>query len=204
MNQFPSVLIDTGGMKREVSLTSLLHQERTIYICQEFNDHLANIVVQQLLHFGAGEGKEKDVNLYINSGGGVITSGMAIMDTIYSQPYKVNTYCLGHACSMGAFLLAAGTGTRYAQENSKVMIHQPLGGFQGQASDIEIRAKEILQTKAKLNKFLSAFTGQPLETIERDTDRDNFMTAEQALAYGLVDEVIKPLHRYGKHGIAVD
>jgi ATP-dependent Clp protease protease subunit len=152
---------------------------------------MANLIVAQLLFLEA-DNPEKDVHLYINSPGGVVTAGMAIYDTMNFIKPDVSTICLGQACSMGSFLLSAGEkGKRYALANSRVMIHQPLGGFRGQASDIEIHAREILQLKGKLNELLAKHTGQPIEQLEKDTDRDNFMSAEQACEYGLVDKVLE-------------
>ena len=156
----------------------------------EINDYTANIVVAQLL-FLAAEDPDKDINLYINSPGGSVTAGFAIFDTMNYIKCDVSTICVGMAASMGAFLLSAGAkGKRYALPNSEVMIHQPLGGAQGQATEIAIAAKHILKTRDKLNNILSAQTGQPLEKIEQDTERDNFMSAEEAVAYGLVDQVV--------------
>uniref|UniRef100_UPI003F58FF98 ATP-dependent Clp protease proteolytic subunit n=1 Tax=Vibrio cholerae TaxID=666 RepID=UPI003F58FF98 len=154
-------------------------------------DHMANLVVAQLL-FLESENPDKDIFLYINSPGGSVTAGMSIYDTMQFIKPNVSTVCMGQACSMGAFLLAGGApGKRYVLPNSRVMIHQPLGGFQGQASDIQIHAQEILTIKNKLNRLLAEHTGQPIEVIERDTDRDNFMSADQAVEYGLVDAVLK-------------
>jgi ATP-dependent Clp protease, protease subunit len=167
-----------------------LLKDRIILLGSPITDEVANTVVAQLL-FLAAEDPDKDIHLYINSPGGSITAGMAIFDTMQFVKPDVSTICVGLAASMGAFLLAAGAkGKRFALPNSEVMIHQPLGGAQGQASDIEIRAKRILRTREHLNKLLSEFTGQPLEKIERDTDRDHFMSAEEALNYGLIDKVL--------------
>ena len=165
-------------------------KERVVFLVGPVNDMTANLVVAQLL-FLESENPDKDIYLYINSPGGSITAGMGIYDTIRFIKPDVSTLCVGQAASMGAFLLSAGAkGKRFVLPNSRVMIHQPLGGFQGQATDIEIHAKEILYLKEKLNRLLADHTGQPIETIERDTDRDNFMSAEQAVAYGLADKVL--------------
>ena len=161
-----------------------------IFLVGPIDDHVANLVVAQMLFLEA-ENPEKDISLYINSPGGVVTAGMAIYDTMRFIKPDVSTLCIGQAASMGAFLLSAGTkGKRFALPNSRVMIHQPLGGFQGQASDIAIHAKEILSIKDKLNRMLAEHSGQPLEQIEKDTDRDNFLSAEEAREYGLIDQVL--------------
>lgn len=186
----PMVVEQTSRGERSYDIYSRLLKERVIFLTGAVEDHMANLVVAQLL-FLESENPDKDVFLYINSPGGVVTAGMSIYDTMQYIKPNVSTVCIGQACSMGAFLLAGGAkGKRYCLPNSRVMIHQPLGGFQGQASDIQIHAKEILATKQKLNKLLSEHTGQPLEVIERDTDRDNFMSAADAAEYGLVDSVI--------------
>jgi len=167
-----------------------LLNDRIVMLCDEVNDTTASLVVAQLLYL-EGQDPDKDISLYINSPGGSITAGMAIYDTMNYIKCDVSTICIGMAASMGAFLLSAGAkGKRYALPNSEVMIHQPLGGMQGQASDIKIHADRIVKMKDKLNNILAEATGQPLEVIEKDTDRDNFMSAEQAKEYGLVDEVI--------------
>lgn len=186
----PMVVEQSSRGERSFDIYSRLLRERVIFLTGEVEDHMANLIVAQLLFLEA-ENPEKDVHLYINSPGGVVTAGMAILDTMnFIQP-DVSTMCLGQAASMGSFLLAAGAkGKRYALENSRIMIHQPLGGFRGQASDIEIHAREILLLKDKLNHLLSQYTGQPLEKVARDTDRDNFLSAEAAKEYGLVDEVV--------------
>lgn len=187
----PMVVEQTARGERSYDIFSRLLKERIIFLTGEVHDEMANLIVAQLLFLEA-ENPEKDICIYINSPGGAITAGMAILDTMNFVKPDITTICVGQACSMGSFLLAAGTpGKRYALENSKVMIHQPLGGFKGQASDIEIHAKEILETKDKLNKMLTEYTGQKLETIQKDTDRDNFMSAKEAKNYGLVDHVIK-------------
>jgi ATP-dependent Clp protease protease subunit len=184
------VVEQTNRGERSYDIYSRLLKDRIILLGSPITDEVANTVVAQLL-FLAAEDPDKDIHLYINSPGGSITAGMAIFDTMQFVKPDVSTICVGLAASMGAFLLAAGAkGKRFALPNSEVMIHQPLGGAQGQASDIEIRAKRILRTREHLNKLLSEFTGQPLEKIERDTDRDHFMSAEEALNYGLIDKVL--------------
>lgn len=186
----PMVIEQSGRGERSFDIFSRLLRERVIFLTGQVEDNMANLIVAQLLFLEA-ENPEKDIHLYINSPGGVVTAGMAIYDTMNFIKPDVSTICLGQACSMGSFLLSAGEkGKRYALANSRIMIHQPLGGFRGQASDIEIHAKEILQLKAKLNQLLAEHCGQPVERLEKDTDRDNFMSAEQAQAYGLVDTVL--------------
>lgn len=186
----PMVVEQTSRGERSYDIYSRLLKERIIFLTGQVEDHMANLVVAQLL-FLESENPDKDIFLYINSPGGSVTAGMSIYDTMQFIKPNVSTVCMGQACSMGAFLLAGGApGKRYVLPNSRVMIHQPLGGFQGQASDIQIHAQEILSIKNKLNRLLAEHTGQPLEIIERDTDRDNFMSAEQAVEYGLVDSVL--------------
>lgn len=186
----PMVVEQTSRGERSYDIYSRLLKDRVIFLTGQVEDHMANLVVAQLL-FLESENPDKDIFLYINSPGGSVTAGMSIYDTMQFIKPNVSTLCIGQACSMGAFLLAGGAqGKRYVLPNSRVMIHQPLGGFQGQASDIQIHAQEILSIKNKLNKLLAEHTGQPLEVIERDTDRDNFMSAEQAVEYGLVDAVL--------------
>ena len=186
----PTVIEQTAPGERAYDIYSRLLKDRIIMLSGEINDYTANIVVAQLL-FLAAEDPDKDINLYINSPGGSVTAGFAIFDTMNYIKCDVSTICVGMAASMGAFLLSAGAkGKRYALPNSEVMIHQPLGGAQGQATEIAIAAKHILKTRDKLNNILSAQTGQPLEKIEQDTERDNFMSAEEAVAYGLVDQVV--------------
>ncbi|HAS6385074.1 TPA: ATP-dependent Clp endopeptidase proteolytic subunit ClpP [Vibrio vulnificus] len=186
----PMVVEQTSRGERSYDIYSRLLKERVIFLTGQVEDHMANLVVAQLL-FLESENPDKDIFLYINSPGGSVTAGMSIYDTMQFIKPNVSTVCMGQACSMGAFLLAGGApGKRYVLPNSRVMIHQPLGGFQGQASDIQIHAQEILTIKTKLNKLLAEHTGQPLEVIERDTDRDNFMSADQAVEYGLVDAVL--------------
>ncbi|GLT19761.1 ATP-dependent Clp protease proteolytic subunit [Vibrio zhanjiangensis] len=186
----PMVVEQTSRGERSYDIYSRLLKERVIFLTGQVEDHMANLVVAQLL-FLESENPDKDIFLYINSPGGSVTAGMSIYDTMQFIKPNVSTVCMGQACSMGAFLLAGGApGKRYVLPNSRVMIHQPLGGFQGQASDIQIHAQEILTIKQKLNKLLAEHTGQPLDIIERDTDRDNFMAAQQAVDYGLVDAVL--------------
>ncbi|WP_274379181.1 ATP-dependent Clp endopeptidase proteolytic subunit ClpP [Alkalihalobacterium alkalinitrilicum] len=190
MNLIPTVIEQTNRGERAYDIYSRLLKDRIIMLGSAIDDNVANSIVAQLLFLQA-EDPEKDISLYINSPGGSITSGMAIYDTMnYIKP-QVSTICIGMAASMGAFLLAAGQkGKRFALPNSEVMIHQPLGGTQGQASDIQIHAKRIIEMREHLNKILAERTGQPLEVIAKDTDRDNFMTAEKAKEYGLIDTVI--------------
>jgi ATP-dependent Clp protease protease subunit len=190
MNLIPTVIEQTNRGERAYDIYSRLLKDRIIMLGSAIDDNVANSIVSQLL-FLAAEDPEKDISIYINSPGGSITAGMAIYDTMQFIKPKVSTICIGMAASMGAFLLAAGEkGKRYALPNSEVMIHQPLGGAQGQATEIEIAAKRILFLRAKLNDILAERTGQPIEVIERDTERDNFMTADRALEYGLVDQVL--------------
>jgi ATP-dependent Clp protease protease subunit len=186
----PMVIETSGRGERAYDIYSRLLKERVIFLVGPVNDVTANLIVAQML-FLESENPDKDIYLYINSPGGSVTAGLAIYDTMQFIKPDVSTLCVGQAASMGAFLLAAGTaGKRYCLPNSRVMIHQPMGGFQGQASDIEIHAKEILFIKQRLNEMLARHTGQPLERIERDTDRDNFLSAEAAVEYGLVDRML--------------
>ncbi|MBD1571798.1 MULTISPECIES: ATP-dependent Clp endopeptidase proteolytic subunit ClpP [Vibrio] len=186
----PMVVEQTSRGERSYDIYSRLLKERIIFLTGQVEDHMANLVVAQLL-FLESESPDKDIFLYINSPGGSVTAGMSIYDTMQFIKPNVSTVCMGQACSMGAFLLAGGEkGKRFCLPNSRVMIHQPLGGFQGQASDIQIHAQEILTIKQRLNGLLAEHTGQPLEVIERDTDRDNFMSAQQSVDYGLVDSVL--------------
>lgn len=186
----PMVVEQSGRGERAFDIYSRLLKERVVFLVGPVNDMSANLVVAQLLFLEA-ENPDKDIHLYINSPGGSVTAGLSIYDTMQFIKPDVSTLCLGQAASMGAFLLTAGSkGKRFSLPNSRVMIHQPLGGFQGQASDIEIHAKEILSLRAKLNNMLAEHTGQDVERIERDTDRDNFMSADEAVAYGLIDKVI--------------
>ncbi|HCH01878.1 MAG TPA: ATP-dependent Clp endopeptidase proteolytic subunit ClpP [Vibrio sp.] len=187
----PMVVEQTSRGERSYDIYSRLLKERIIFLTGQVEDHMANLVVAQLL-FLESESPDKDIFLYINSPGGSVTAGMSIYDTMQFIKPNVSTVCMGQACSMGAFLLAGGEkGKRFCLPNSRVMIHQPLGGFQGQASDIQIHAQEILTIKQRLNNLLAEHTGQPLEIIERDTDRDNFMSAQQSVDYGLVDAVLE-------------
>ena len=191
LNLVPMVVEQTSRGERAYDIYSRLLKERVIFLVGGVDDHVANVIVAQMLFLEA-ENPEKDISLYINSPGGVVTAGMAIYDTMQYIKPDVSTICVGQAASMGALLLAAGAkGKRYALPNSRVMIHQPLGGFQGQATDIDIHAREILTLRAKLNAILSHHTGQALETIERDTERDNFKSAADSQAYGLVDQVLE-------------
>jgi len=186
----PYVVEQTSRGERSYDIYSRLLNDRIVMLCDEVNDATASLVVAQLLHL-EGQDPDKDIQLYINSPGGSISAGMAIYDTMQFIKCDVSTICIGMAASMGSFLLAAGAkGKRMALPNSEIMIHQPLGGAQGQASDIKIQAEHILFIRGRMNQLLSEMTGQPLETIERDTDRDNYMTAQQAMEYGLVDRVI--------------
>ena len=186
----PMVVEQSGRGERAYDIYSRLLKERVIFLVGPVNDSTANLVVAQML-FLESENPDKDIYFYINSPGGSVSAGMAIYDTMQFIKPDVSTLCIGQAASMGAFLLTAGAkGKRYCLPNSRVMIHQPLGGFQGQASDIAIHAKEILYLKARLNDMLAKHSGQSLEAIERDTDRDNFMSADDAVNYGLVDKVL--------------
>ena len=186
----PMVVEQSGRGERAYDIYSRLLKERVIFLVGPVNDATANLVVAQML-FLESENPDKDIYFYINSPGGSVSAGLAIYDTMQFIKPDVSTLCIGQAASMGAFLLTAGAkGKRYCLPNSRVMIHQPLGGFQGQASDIEIHAKEILYLKARLNGMLAKHTGQSLEAIDRDTDRDNFMSAEDSVNYGLVDKVL--------------
>ena len=186
----PIVVEQTARGERSYDIYSRLLKERVIFLTGQVEDQMANLIVAQLL-FLESESPDKDIYIYINSPGGSVTAGMAIYDTLKFIKPDVSTVCMGQACSMGAFLLSAGTkGKRFCLPSARVMIHQPLGGFQGQASDIQIHAMEILKIKDRLNQLLSDHTGQPLERIERDTDRDNFMSADQAVEYGLVDAIL--------------
>ena len=186
----PMVIEQSGRGERAYDIYSRLLKERVVFLVGPVTEVTANLIVAQLL-FLESENPDKDVSFYINSPGGSVSAGMAIYDTIQFIKPNVSTLCIGQAASMGALLLAAGTkGKRYCLPNSRVMIHQPMGGFQGQASDVEIHAREILYLRSKLNEILARHTGQDIKTIERDTDRDNFLSAEQAVNYGLVDNVL--------------
>lgn len=191
IGMIPMVVETSGRGERAYDIYSRLLKERVVFLVGEVNDHSANLIVAQML-FLESENPDKDIHFYINSPGGSVTAGMAIYDTMQFIKPAVSTLCIGQAASMGAFLLTAGEkGKRFALPNSRVMIHQPLGGFRGQASDIEIHAREILYLKQKLNQMLAFHTGQTVEAIERDTDRDNFLSAEDAVNYGLVDQVLE-------------
>ena len=191
LNLVPMVVEQTSRGERAYDIYSRLLKERVIFLVGGIDDHMANVIVAQLLFLEA-ENPEKDINLYINSPGGIVTAGMAIYDTMQFIKPDVSTICIGQAASMGALLLSSGAaGKRYALPNSRVMIHQPLGGFQGQATDIDIHAREILTLRSRLNEVLAKHTGQSLETIARDTERDNFKSAFEAQAYGLVDQVLE-------------
>ncbi|EQM68240.1 ATP-dependent Clp protease proteolytic subunit [Aquipseudomonas alcaligenes OT 69] len=185
----PMVIEQSARGERAYDIYSRLLKERVIFLVGPVEDYMANLVVAQLLFLEA-ENPDKDIHLYINSPGGSVTAGMSIYDTMQFIKPNVSTTCIGQACSMGALLLAGGAaGKRYCLPHSRMMIHQPLGGFQGQASDIEIHAREILTIRERLNKILADHTGQPIDVIARDTDRDNFMSGEEAVKYGLIDQV---------------
>lgn len=190
MSLVPYVVEQTSRGERSYDIFSRLLNDRIIMLCDEINDATASLVVAQLIYL-EGQDPDKDIHLYINSPGGSISAGMAIYDTMQYIKCDVSTICIGMAASMGSFLLAAGAkGKRMALPNSEIMIHQPLGGAKGQASDIQIQAEHILFIRGRMNRLYAEMTGQPIETIERDTDRDNYMTAEQAQAYGLIDKVV--------------
>lgn len=198
MSLIPIVIEQTGRSERAYDIYSRLLKDRIIFIGTGIDDNVANTVIAQLL-FLQTDDPDKDIHLYINSPGGVVSSGLAIYDTIQYVKPDIATYCIGQAASMGALLLSAGTkGKRFALPHSRMMIHQPMGGFQGQATDIEIHAREILRTKEILNDIFAYHTGQPLEKIQTDTDRDFFMSGEDAKAYGIVDEVIHSLKKNSK------
>ncbi len=191
IGMIPMVVETSGRGERAYDIYSRLLKERVVFLVGEVNDFSANLIVAQML-FLESESADKDIHFYINSPGGSVTAGMAIYDTMQFIKPNVSTLCIGQAASMGAFLLTAGEhGKRFCLPNSRVMIHQPLGGFRGQASDIEIHAREILYLKQKLNQMLAHHTGQTVEAIERDTDRDNFLSADDAVKYGLVDQVLQ-------------
>ena len=186
----PMVIEQSGRGERAYDIYSRLLKERVVFLVGPVNEVTANLIVAQLL-FLESENPDKDISFYINSPGGSVSAGLAIYDTMQFIKSDVSTLCIGQAASMGAFLLTAGAkGKRYCLPNSRVMIHQPMGGFQGQASDIEIHAKEILYLKQRLNEMMAKHTGQPIERIERDTDRDNFLSAAEAVEYGIVDKVL--------------
>jgi ATP-dependent Clp protease protease subunit len=191
LNLVPMVIEQTSRGERSYDIYSRLLKERVIFVVGPIEDHMANLVVAQLL-FLESENPDKDISLYINSPGGSVTAGLAIYDTMQFIKPDISTLCVGQAASMGAVLLASGAhGKRYALPHSRVMIHQPLGGFQGQATDIEIHAKEILKIREQLNQLLANHTGQSIETIDKDTERDNFMGADTAVEYGIIDQVLK-------------
>ncbi len=194
----PMVVDQTSKGERSYDIYSRLLEDRIVFISGEITDEIANSVVAQLIYL-EGKNPEKDISVYINSPGGSVTAGMAIYDTMNYIKCDVSTICVGLAASMGAFLLASGTkGKRFALPNSEIMIHQPLGGAQGQASDIQIRAKQIIKIKQKMNKILSEKTGQPLEKIEQDTDRDYYMEASEAKEYGIVDKIFVKRNKDGE------
>jgi ATP-dependent Clp protease protease subunit len=187
----PVVIEQSARGDRSFDIYSRLLRERIVFLTGEVEDHMANVVVAQLLFLEA-ENPDKDISLYINSPGGSVTAGMSIYDTMQFIKSDVSTLCTGQACSMGSFLLSAGKkGKRFSLPNSRVMIHQPLGGFRGQASDVEIHAKEMLDIKKKLNKIMAKHTGQTIATIEKNTDRDNFMSADEACKFGIIDKVLE-------------
>jgi len=193
MSIIPIVIEQTGRSERAYDIYSRLLKDRIIFIGTAIDDHIANMVIAQLL-FLQTEDPDKDIHLYINSPGGIVSSGLAIYDTMQYVKPNIATYCIGQAASMGALLLAAGTkGKRFALPHSRIMLHQPMGGFHGQATDVEIHAREILKMKDTLNRVLSAHTGQSLDKIQGDTDRDFFMSGEEAKEYGIVDEVIRSI-----------
>jgi ATP-dependent Clp protease protease subunit len=190
LGMVPVVIETSGRGERAYDIYSRLLRERIVFLVGPVNDHTANLVVAQLL-FLESENPDKDISLYINSPGGSVSAGMSIFDTMNFIKPNVSTLCIGLAASMGAFLLAAGEkGKRFSLPNSKIMIHQPLGGMQGQATDIEIHAREILKTREQMNRIMAERTGQPIEKVEKDTERDYFMSAEEAKTYGLVDQVV--------------
>jgi ATP-dependent Clp protease protease subunit len=195
MSIIPIVIEQTGRTERAYDIYSRLLKDRIVFIGSPIDDYIANLVIAQLL-FLQSEDSERDIHIYINSPGGSVSSGLAIYDTMQYVKCDIATYCIGMAASMGALLLSAGTkGKRYALPHSRIMIHQPMGGFYGQATDVEIHAKEILKMKENLNRILAYHTGQPIEKIQADTERDFFMSAEEALNYGIVDSVITTLKK---------
>ena len=190
MSLIPIVIEQTGRTERAYDIYSRLLKDRIIFIGTAIDDHVANTVIAQLL-FLQTEDPDKDIHLYVNSPGGIVSSGLAIYDTMQYVRPDIATYCIGQAASMGALLLTAGTkGKRFALPNSRIMIHQPMGGFQGQATDVDIHAREILRVRERLNEILSQHTGQPIDRIRLDTERDYFMSGDEARKYGLIDEVI--------------
>jgi ATP-dependent Clp protease protease subunit len=200
MSIIPIVIEQTGRSERAYDIYSRLLKDRIIFVGTAIDDYVANIVIAQLL-FLQTEDPDKDIHLYINSPGGIVSSGLAIYDTLQYVKPDIATYCIGQAASMGALLLSAGAkGKRFALPNSRIMLHQPMGGFHGQATDVEIHAREILRMKETLNKILSHHTGQSLEKIQADTDRDFFMSGQEAKEYGIVDEVISSIKVRGTDG----
>ncbi|HEX7029197.1 MAG TPA: ATP-dependent Clp endopeptidase proteolytic subunit ClpP [Gammaproteobacteria bacterium] len=198
LNLVPIVVEQTARGERSYDIFSRLLKDRVVFCVGTVEDHMANLIVAQLL-FLESENPDKDIHLYINSPGGSVTAGLAVYDTMQFIKPNVSTICVGQAASMGAVLLAAGEkGKRYALPHSRVMIHQPLAGFQGQASDIDIHAREVLATKARLNEILAKHTGQPIEQIEKDTDRDKFMGGDESVKYGLIDAVLSQRQASGK------
>jgi len=198
----PIVIEQTGRTERAYDIYSRLLKDRIIFIGTAIDDHVANTVIAQLL-FLQSEDPDKDIHLYINSPGGIVSSGLAIYDTIQYVKPNIATYCIGQATSMGALLLSAGTkGKRFALPHSRIMIHQPMGGFHGPATDVEIHAREILKMKETLNRILAEHTGQPLEKIQTDTERDFFMSGEEAKAYGIVDDVIRSIKKIKESELA--
>ncbi|MBM4128976.1 MAG: ATP-dependent Clp endopeptidase proteolytic subunit ClpP [Nitrospira sp.] len=202
MSIIPIVIEQTGRTERAYDIYSRLLKDRIIFIGTAIDDHVANTVIAQLL-FLQSEDPDKDIHLYINSPGGIVSSGLAIYDTIQYVKPNIATYCIGQATSMGALLLSAGTkGKRFALPHSRIMIHQPMGGFHGPATDVEIHAREILKMKETLNRILAEHTGQPLEKIQTDTERDFFMSGEEAKAYGIVDDVIRSIKKIKESELA--
>ncbi len=195
MSVIPIVIEQTGRSERAYDIYSRLLKDRIIFLGTAIDDHVANVVIAQML-FLQTEDPDKDIHLYINSPGGIVTAGLAIYDTMQYVKPAIATYCIGQAASMGALLLTAGTrGKRFALPHARIMLHQPMGGFQGQATDIEIHAREILKVKDTLNNILARHTGQPIEKIRTDTDRDFFMSGEEAKVYGIVDDVIDSIKK---------
>lgn len=198
MSIVPIVIEQTGRTERVYDIYSRLLKDRIIFIGTAIDDHVANVVIAQLL-FLQTEDPEKDIHIYINSPGGVVSSGLAIYDTMQYVKPDIATYCIGQAASMGALLLSAGTkGKRFALPHSRIMIHQPIGGFYGQATDVEIHAREILKMKETLNRILTKHTGQPIEKVQADTERDFFMSSKEAKEYGIIDEVISSIKEVKK------
>lgn len=200
MSIIPMVIEQTGRTERAYDIYSRLLKDRIIFIGTPVDDHIANIVIAQLL-FLQTEDPDKDIHIYVNTPGGIVSSGLAIYDTMQYVKPDIATYCIGQAASMGALLLSAGTkGKRFALPHSRIMLHQPMGGFHGQATDIEIHAREILKMKETLNRIISLHTGQPIEKIQTDTDRDFFMSGQEAREYGIVDEVITSIKEKKSNG----